>query len=221
LDVTIVLPESAPPHKVAAVRALGVTVRIVPPAQRESATLALRDELDAFLIRSDDFDVIAGAGTVGLEITEQLSDVDVVLLPVCSGSLLSGTAVAVKALAPHAKVIGVEPELAADAAESFRAGRRIAWTTEQTYRTVADGLRVPVVGELAWEHIHRYVDDIVTVTEDDILAAVQVLATRLGVRAEPSGAVTTAARLFHADALPAGTTVAVVSGGNVPTQESL
>jgi threonine dehydratase len=110
----------------------------------------------------------------------------------------------------------VEPELAGDAAESFNRGERIAWTNAQTGRTMADGLRVPVLGELPWAHLRRYADAVVTVTEDEIAEAVRVLAHNARLVAEPSGAVATAAYLFHADELPVGRRhVAVVSGGNV------
>jgi threonine dehydratase len=112
-------------------------------------------------------------------------------------------------------VVGVEPELAADAAESFRAGRRVAWPAERTFRTIADGLRVTCVGELPWQHIRAHVDDIVTVTEPEIREAVRVLAWRARLVAEPSGAVATAAYLHRRSQLPAGRTVCVVSGGNV------
>jgi threonine dehydratase len=113
-------------------------------------------------------------------------------------------------------VIGVEPELAGDAAESFRTGRRVAWTTEETYRTIADGLRVTEVGEVPWRQIQRYVDDIITVTEDEIREAVRRLAADARLVAEPSGAVPFAAYLHHASRLGAGrSTVAVISGGNL------
>jgi threonine dehydratase len=123
-------------------------------------------------------------------------------------------ATAVKALRPGARVIAVEPELAADAAESFRAGTRVTWPFERTYRTMADGLRTTSVGQLPFAHIMSYVDDVVTVSEAEIAAAVRLLARRARLVAEPSGAVATAGYLFHAAELPAGATVAVVSGGN-------
>ena len=112
-------------------------------------------------------------------------------------------------------MIGVEPELAGDAAESFRAGRRIPWTPAQTARTMADGLRTFSVGELPWEHIRTQVHDIITVTEDEIADATRRLILQARLVAEPSGAVATAAYLHHADQLPGGKTVAVLSGGNI------
>jgi threonine dehydratase len=120
----------------------------------------------------------------------------------------------VKALAPHAAVYGVEPALAADAADSLAAGELRTWTTEDRYRTVADGLRT-TLSELTYEHLRARLDGIVTVTEEEILSTVALLARRARIVAEPSGAVAPAAALHRRDELPAGRTVAVVSGGNI------
>ncbi|MER6511604.1 pyridoxal-phosphate dependent enzyme [Nonomuraea sp. NPDC001636] len=215
LRATVVLPDTAPELKVEAARGLGAEVVIVPPALREITCLALADHLGATVVRSDDFDVIAGHGSTGAEIVLDLPEAGTILVPVCNGGLLAGVAVAAKAADPAITVIGVEPELAADGAASFRSGSRTAWPVELTYRTRADGLRGPVLGELAWEHIRRHVDDMLTVREDDIDAAADLLWDRLGERAEPSGAVTTAAYLAHQALLPDGPVVAIVSGGNV------
>ncbi len=136
------------------------------------------------------------------------------VVPVSGGGLISGVAAAVKQLRPSARIIGAEPELAGDAAESFRQGRRVSWSPVDTARTVADGLRVPRVGALPWRHIQEYVDDIVTVTEEQILDAVRLLALRSRLVAEPSGAVSLAA-IRSGAAQVEGSTVAVVSGGNV------
>ncbi|MDP9868126.1 MULTISPECIES: threonine ammonia-lyase [Streptosporangium] len=215
LRATVVLPDTAPELKVLAARRLGAEVVIAPPALREVTCLALADRLAATVVRSDDFDIIAGHGSAGTEICRDLPRAGTILVPVCNGGLLAGVAVAAKAVDPAIRVIGVEPELAADGVASFRSGRRTAWPVQQTYRTRADGLRAPVLGALAWEHIHRYVDDMVTVSEDDIGAAADLLWQELGERAEPSGAVTTAAYFAHRATLPAGPVVAVLSGGNV------
>jgi threonine dehydratase len=145
--------------------------------------------------------------------------VDLVLAPISGGGLLSGTATAIKLTNPKVKVVGVEPELAADARESFRTGRIVEWPAEKTTRTMADGLRTQSVGAIPFEHIRRYVDDIVTVGEDEIREAMRRIALETRLVAEPSGAVTTAAFLFHRQELPKGTrTVAIVSGGNVEPQ---
>jgi len=213
----ILIPDAAPAVKVDAVRALGAEVVIVTAAERETRALDLAAEHGYVMIPPyDDAAVVAGQGTVGLEIAADLPGADVVLVPVSGGGLIGGVATAVKALSPGTAVIGVEPELAADAAESFRAGQRIEWTTEQTYRTIADGLRVTMVGEIPWRQIQRHVDDIITVTEGEIREAVRRLAADARLVAEPSGAVPFAAYLHHASRLGAGgKTVAVISGGNL------
>jgi threonine dehydratase len=124
-------------------------------------------------------------------------------------------AAAIKLTTPGVRVIGVEPELAADARGSLRAGTRVVWPVADTYRTIADGLRTPSVGELPFEHLMAYVDDIVTVSEQEIRETVAVLARRGRLVAEPSGAVATAAYLHRADELDGRVFAAVVSGGNL------
>jgi threonine dehydratase len=117
------------------------------------------------------------------------------------------------------RVIGVEPELAADAQVSLRSGKLVEFPAEQVGRTIADGLRVRKLGDAPFEHVRAYVDDIITVSEDEILAAMRRLALRVRLVAEPSGAVPFAAHLFHRDELPdTRINVAVVSGGNVEPQ---
>src|SRR6202041_932152 len=123
-----------------------------------------------------------------------------VLVPVGGGGLISGIAVAVKALLPGTRVIGVEPELAADTRASLRAGERVAWTSAQTARTKADSLRVEQVGELTFPHIQALVDDIVTVSEAELLETVRRLALQGRLVAEPGGAVAVAAALFRTPA---------------------
>jgi len=176
VPVTVVMPDVAPPVKVGATRALGAEVILVPPADRESRTLALVEERGLTLVPPYDHpDIIAGQGTVGLEILEDLADVDLVLVPVGGGGLSSGVSTAVKALAPGTAVWGVEPALAADAADSLAAGELRPWTTEERYRTVADGLRTSL-SELTFAHLRARLDGIVTVTEEEILATVPLLA---------------------------------------------
>jgi threonine dehydratase len=139
-----------------------------------------------------------------------------VVVPVSGGGLISGIATAVKALSPATRVIGVEPELAADAAESFGRGEIVSWTADQTYRTIADGLRTTSVGQVPWRQIREYVDDIITVSEDEIRDGVRRLAGDARLVAEPSGAVPFAAWLHRFDSLGVtGNVVAVVSGGNL------
>src|SRR6266511_509226 len=169
VPAVIVIPEGATPGKVAATRALGAEVVRVPPADRDTAAAAIAADRGLALVPPyDDARVIAGQGTVGLEIVEDWPDVDVVLVPVSGGGLISGVAAAVKALRPSARVFGVEPALAADTAESLRRGEPVFWPAERTYRTIADALRASSPGRLPWEHILAYVDDVLPVTEDEI-----------------------------------------------------
>jgi len=212
---TVVIPEGAPEIKIERVRALGAEVRMVPPAERLAAAERIAAEQGRTLIPPfDDRRIIAGQGTIGVEIVEDLPEVDVVLVPVGGGGLASGVATAVKALCPTTAVIGVEPELAADARDSLTAGELRIWEPARTYRTSADGLRTNL-SALTLAHLRERLDGIVTVSEDEIAAATARLVRHVRLVVEPSGAVATAARMFHAAELPAGRTVAVVSGGNV------
>jgi threonine dehydratase len=215
----IVMPSNAPAIKRAATISFGA--EIVDVGLASSERLAKSDELvrkHGYVVIPpyDDEQIIAGQGTCGLEIVESLPSVDLVLVPVSGGGLLSGIAAAVKRLSPQTKVYGVEPELAGDTAESFRTGSIVTWAAELTSRTLADGLRTQSVGERNFAHIQAFVDGIVTVTEPEIRAAMRAIVAATRLVPEPSGAVAAAALLFHADKLPAyKTAVAVVSGGNV------
>jgi threonine dehydratase len=215
----IVMPSNAPAIKRAATLAMGAEVVDVGLASSER--LAKSDELvrqHGYIVIPpyDDRQIIAGQATCGLEIAEELPGVDLVLAPVSGGGLLSGVATAIKQLCPRAKVYGVEPELAADTAESFRSGSVVTWPAELTSRTIADGLRTQSVGRLNFAHIQAFVDGIITVTEAEIRAAMRAIVAATRLVPEPSGAVTAAALLFHGDELPPYTTAAaVVSGGNV------
>ncbi|HEU5471731.1 MAG TPA: threonine/serine dehydratase [Actinophytocola sp.] len=215
VPAVIVIEDTAPEIKVTATRAHGAEVVQVPLPDRESAAAEIGRERGLALIPPFDHpDVIAGQGTIGLEIVADLPDVDVVLVPVSGGGLISGIAGAVKALRPQAAVIGVEPVLAADTAEGLAAGERVHWAPADRARTMADGLRAEP-SELTFAHLRKLVDGIVTVTEDELLAAVAHLARTARLIAEPSGAASTAAYLNHAADFPPGRTVAVVSGGNI------
>ncbi|REF37098.1 threonine dehydratase [Thermasporomyces composti] len=211
----VVMPTTSPAVKVEATRALGADVTLVPPAERATRVAELVAEHGyTFIPPFDHPDVIAGQGTIGLEIVTDLPEVATVLVPVGGGGLVAGVATAIKARAPQVRVIACEPELAGDVADSMRHGERRVWPVDQTYRTIADSLRVSV-GELTWEHIRARVDGVLTVSEDAIRAAVVALATRARLVAEPGGAVATAAYLEHRADLPPGPVVAVVSGGNI------
>jgi len=215
----IVMPSNAPAIKRAATLALGA--EIVEVGVASSERLAKSDELVAqhgyvVIPPYDDEAVIAGQATCGLEIVEDLPEIDLVLSPVSGGGLLSGVAAAVRQLRPEAVVVGVEPELAGDTAESFRKGEIVSWPAELTSRTMADGLRTQSVGVRNFAHIRAFVDRIVTVTEAEIRAAMRVIVATARLVPEPSGAVTTAALMFHAHELPSyRKAVAIVSGGNV------
>lgn len=215
----IVMPRTAPAIKREATAALGAEIVFVGPSgvERQIKAEELAAEHSYVIIPPyDDEKIIAGQGTAGLEILEDLPDTDLVLVPIGGGGLISGISTAIKSAKPEAKVIGVEPELAADAKASFQAGHIVKFPPEQVLSTCADGLRSQFVGDITFEHIRRYVDDVVTVTEDEILQAVRILADNPKTVAEPSGAVAAAAWLFHRESLPASNyTVAVISGGNV------
>ena len=221
----IVMPDNAPEVKIEATRALGAEVVFVGPGSLERKAKA--EELAAahayaVIPPYDDPAIIAGQGTCGLEILEQLGEIPaggaVILSPVSGGGLLSGVATAVKLAAPDAKiqVWGAEPELAADAKESFDTKKLVEWTAAQTSRTISDGLRTQSVGVLNFAHILHFVDGIVTVSEDEILAAMRIMLAATGFVAEPSGAVTLAAALYRHRELPrCDKLVAVLSGGNI------
>ncbi|WP_034088968.1 threonine ammonia-lyase [Streptacidiphilus albus] len=221
IKAVIVMPDTSPAVKVENTRSFGAEVILVRMHERDDVPGELAAEHGYVWVPPyDDPWIIAGQGTVGLEIAEDATALDLdlrtVLVPVSGGGLISGTAAALKLTMPGVRVVGVEPELAGDAAESFRTGERAVWPFELTHRTIADGLRTNTLGLLPWEHVQAYVDDIITVTEAEIRSTVAVLARRGRLVAEPSGAVATAAYLHHADRLPQGRSVAaVVSGGNL------
>jgi len=217
----IVMPSNAPAVKRAATLALGAEVIDVGLASSERLAVAerlVRQHGYVVIPPYDDEQIIAGQATCGLEIVEALPEVDLVLAPVSGGGLLAGVAAEVKVAAatPQTKVFGVEPELAGDTAESFRTGSIVTWPAELTSRTIADGLRTQSVGRRNFAHIQAFVDGIVTVTEAEIRAAMRAIVAAARLVPEPSGAVATAALLFHGAELPTyRRAVAVVSGGNV------
>ncbi|MGB7134575.1 MAG: threonine/serine dehydratase, partial [Acidobacteriaceae bacterium] len=196
----IVMPSNAPEVKKRATAALGAEIVEVGPAS--SARKEKAEELAAqygyiMIPPYDDEQIIAGQGTCGLEILEDLPDVDLVLSPVSGGGLLSGIATAIKLSNSAVRVIGVEPELAADAQESFRSRQLVTWPADMTTRTMCDGLRTQSLGGLNFEHIRTYVDDIVTVSEAEIRAAMRTLLYAARLTPEPSGACSAAGILFH------------------------
>jgi threonine dehydratase len=215
----IVMPNNAPPNKIAATAALGAEIVMVGPSSEERRLRA--EELAAehgyaIVPPYNDEKIIAGQGTVGLEILEDLPNVKTVLVPIGGGGLISGVGAAIKLTNPAVKVIGVEPELAADALASLREGRIVSFPADQVSKTLADGLRTQSIGAINFEHIRAYVDEIVTVTEEEIWETIRLLSANPKTVAEPSGAVAPAAFLFHANELAkTQISVAVISGGNI------
>jgi threonine dehydratase len=219
VHAVVVVPDGAPAVKTEAIEHYGAELVRVPPTL--SARIAAAEELVArhgylLIPPFDDRAVIAGQGTIGLEIAADCPQVDLVVVPVSGGGLIAGIAAAIRACCPGAAVVGVEPELAADASDSFRRGIPVAWPSADVQRTAADALRVERVGDLPFAHIRELVTGMVTVTEDEMLATVGLLARHARLVAEPGGAAAVAAWLFRAADLPSSATpVAVLSGGNV------
>ncbi len=212
----VCMPEGAPISKVEATKALGAQVVLVKGAYDDAYAYAckLRDETGMTLIHPfDDDEVIAGQGTIGLEILNQLEDVDVVLCPVGGGGLVSGVAYAIKSLNPNVKVYGVQAENAASMAKSIELGEQV---TLPSVKTFADGIAVKHPGDTTFQMIRKYVDGIVTVSEDEIAAAILALMEKQKVVAEGAGAVSVAAAMFHRVPDIAGKKVCcLISGGNI------
>lgn len=222
VPAVIVMPENAPAIKRARVLADGAEVVTVGNASAERQAVAERLAAErglAIIPPYDDDRIIAGQGTCGLEIAEDLPDLAAVLVPVGGGGLASGVAAAVKALRPTARVIGVEPELAADAQESLARGEIVEWSAADVSRTIADGTRTQALGVRTFAHLRALLDGIVTVSEAEIAAAVRIAAEEARLVVEPSGALPIAALRFRAAEAGVerlgGPVVCVVSGGNV------
>ncbi len=216
---TIVMPGNASKVKLERTAELGAEIVRVGASSEERRARAeeLATERGYALVPPyNDEALIAGQGTVGLEVLEDLPEVETVLVPVGGGGLISGVAAALKLRRPEVHVIGVEPELAADAQASLRSGHIVEFLPEQVGRTLADGLRTQHLGDITFAHIRQFVDDIVTVSEHEIVDATRKLAYEARLVAEPSGAVAFAGYLHRRNELPATRlTVAIVSGGNV------
>jgi threonine dehydratase len=223
----IVMPENAPIVKREATVALGAEIVTVGNASSDRRRKAeeLATEFGYAIIPPYDAPaIIAGQGTCGLEVLEQLEEAGgegdlLVIAPVSGGGLLSGVATAVKLASPAARVYGAEPELAADAKESFETRRLVEWPAAMTTRTIGDGLRTQSLGHLNFQHVLKYVDGIVAVTEEEIFAAMRFLMAATQLVPEPSGAVSFAAALLHTQELPAARrVVAILSGGNIESE---
>jgi threonine dehydratase len=219
LRAIIVMPADSPLIKRQATEAMGATVVLVGPAsleRQQKAEELVRRHGYVMVPPYNDEKIIAGQGTMGLEILQDLPEVETVLVPVGGGGMISGVAAAIKLSKPTVNVIGVEPELASDAQASLGEGKVVQLPAEQVSQTIADGLRTQSVGPINFEHIRSYVDQILTVGEEEIRQATVLLARNPKTLAEPSGAVAVAAFLFHRDRLPdSKTNVAILSGGNI------
>src|SRR5215203_1981801 len=222
VPAVIVMPSDAPAVKRARVEADGAELVIVGTASEERRLVAERLAAERGLAMIPPFDdprIVAGQGTVGLEIAEDRPDVAAVLVPVGGGGLAAGVAAAIAALRPGTRVIGVEPELSADARASLEADEIVTWDAARVSRTIADGTRTQAIGRLNFAHLRRQLDRIITVTEDEIAAAVRLAAEEARLVVEPSGALPIAAMRFHAAEAGVlgldGPVVGVVSGGNV------
>jgi threonine dehydratase len=213
-EAVTVMPESAPQTKVTATRGYGAQVELVGGERMKvfERARAIEQQGRIMIHPFEDPRVAAGAGTVAVEILEQLPDVDVVVVPIGGGGLIAGIAVALQALRPGTRVIGVEPDGAPTMRKSLDAGA----PQQISPKTIADGLMAPIVGAGTLEAVRRYVEDVVLVSDDMIMEALRALGAGAKLVAEPAGAAATAAVLSGALRLPTGArVVCVVSGGNV------
>ena len=214
ISAVVVVPANGSRAKLAAIEGYGAELRRYDPVteSREDVAAAIAADRGLTLIRPfDDYDVMAGQGTIGVELADQAPDVEIVLVPVGGGGLAAGVSTAITGLLPGASVIGVEPAAASDTAQSMRAGQRV---TIPEPDTLADGLRATEPGELTFAVNSRQLKDVVTVTEDAVVDAMRFCFERLKIVVEPSGAVPLAA-LLSGVVGAADRTAVVLSGGNI------
>ena len=212
---TIVMPENAPRAKRCATEGYGARIVAYDPARekREEVAERLRQDGDPVLIPPyDHADVIAGQGTAARELFEEVGALDVLLVPCGGGGLLSGSALAARALAPSCRVVGVEPELADDATRSFRTG---TLQTVSNPPTIADGARTPSLGTLTFPLVRANVDDMATVSDDDLVRAMRFAFERLKLVVEPTGVLGLAAALSGRVSARGKRVGVILSGGNV------
>ena len=215
LSATLIMPHDASPTKLAATRAYGATVVGYDRYNEDAMALALElaaREGRTFIPPFDHADVLCGQGTAALELFEEVGELDVLLVCLGGGGLLSGCALASRALSPRCRVYGVEPEAGNDVQQSFRRGERVRIPTP---RTIADGAQTPLVGELTFEIIRRHVDDILTVTDEQLVEAMRFYAERMKMVVEPTGCLTLAAACHAGLDLKGQRVGLVISGGNV------
>ena len=211
----ICMPDGAPISKVEATKQLGAEVRLVKGAYDDAYATALQLQEDTgatFIHPIDDDEVIAGQGTIGLEILDELENPDAVVVPIGGGGLISGVAYAIKHLNPNVKIYGVQAAGAASMVKSQQEGTPITLDQAETF---ADGIAVKHPGDITYQLVEQYVDEIVTVSEDEIAAAILALIEKQKVIAEGAGAVSVAAVLFHKLPVEGKKVVCIVSGGNI------
>jgi threo-3-hydroxy-L-aspartate ammonia-lyase len=214
VQAAVVVPANGSPAKLAAIEGYGAELRRYDPAtehREEVAAELARERSLTVIMPFDDYDVMAGQGTAGVELAEQAGPLDLVLVPMGGGGLAAGVSTAITALRPGTAIIGVEPTGADDTGRSFRAGHRVALDRVDT---IADGLRATAPGERTFEVNRRLLEDVVAVEEAAIVEAMKFCFARLKIVVEPSGAVPLAA-LLSGVVRPAGPTAVVVSGGNI------
>lgn len=212
---TIVMPKTAPLSKIEATRSYGVNVELQGDTFNDAYEYAkhLQEQTGAVFIEPfNDEDVIAGQGTIGLEILEKMPDVDTVLVPIGGGGLISGIAFAIKTLCPQCRIVGVQSEKAPSMKRSLEEGSMI---TLDNVSTIADGIAVKTPGSLTFDLCKEFVDEVVTVSEEEIAAAILVLLEKMKMVAEGAGAVSVAAAMFHKVDVDNHKCVSVLSGGNI------
>ena len=215
IPATICIPEGAPLSKIEATRSYGANVVLVPgvydDAYTEAARLCKEQQL-TFIHPFNDYRVMAGQGTIGLELSRQLPDCDIFLVPIGGGGLIAGAAYAIKHLMPRCKVIGVQAAGAASMVDSIHANRIL---TLPSVHTIADGIQVKTPGDLTFDLVRQYVDDVVTVKEGEISSAILTVLEKQKLVAEGAGAVGIAAAMYGKVDVKGKKVCALLSGGNV------
>ena len=215
IPATICIPEGAPLSKIEATRSYGANVVLVPGVYDDAYTEAVRlckEQQLTFIHPFNDYRVMAGQGTIGLELSRQLPDCDIFLVPIGGGGLIAGAAYAIKHLMPRCKVIGVQAAGAASMVDSIHANRIL---TLPSVHTIADGIQVKTPGDLTFDLVRQYVDDVVTVKEGEIASAILTVLEKQKLVAEGAGAVGIAAAMYGKVNVKGKKVCALLSGGNV------
>ncbi len=215
IKATICIPDGAPISKVEATKSYGSDVVLVKGVYDDAYAHALKlhnEQGSTFIHPYDDVDVIAGQGTIALEILEQLENIDAVVVPIGGGGLISGIAYTIKTLSPHTKVYGVQAVGASSMLDAVKKGEK---SILKHVSTIADGIAVKCPGDITFEMCKQYVDEIVTVTDDEISSAILELIEKNKMIAEGAGAVAVAAVMFDKIDVENKNVVCIVSGGNI------